>query len=125
MNQKLKKIRQIFAAVVLIAAVEGFSSCESYTFYPPKIDPDLTVHFSTEIQPIFNLNCVSCHGANKFPDLREGKSYESLSKGGLITPPGISSGLYVKMTSSSHTSRSTDTDKQMVLNWIDQGALNN
>jgi hypothetical protein len=125
MNQKLNKIRQILVALVMIAAVEGFSSCEKYSFPIPKVNPDLTVHFETEIQPIFTSNCVSCHGGSQFPNLSDGKSYNSLTKGGLINSPGESSRLYVQMNSSSHTSRSTEIDKQKVLFWINQGALNN
>ena len=37
MNKKLNKIRQILVALLLIAAVEGFSSCEKYSFYLLKL----------------------------------------------------------------------------------------
>ena len=125
MNQKLTKIRQIFVALILFAAVEGFSSCEKYSFVTPKINPDIPVSFKTDIQPIFNKNCVACHGGTQFPNLSDGKSYTSLSKGGFITAPGETSGLYVQMNSSSHIARSSSVDKDKVLNWINQGALNN
>jgi hypothetical protein len=125
MNEKLNKIRHIFVALVLIAAVGGLSSCEKYSYLPPKVNPDVTVHFQTEIQPIFTSNCVSCHGGSQFPNLSDGKSYSLLTKNAMVTSPGESSRLYVKMTSSSHSSRSTETDKQKVLYWINQGALNN
>jgi hypothetical protein len=125
MDKKLNKIRQILVALLLIAAVEGFSSCEKYSFLPPKVNPDVTVLFATEIQPIFTSNCVSCHGGSQFPNLSVGKAYSSLTKGGLVTAPGETSKLYVQMTSNSHSPRSSDTDKQKVLFWINQGALNN
>jgi hypothetical protein len=125
MNQKLNKIRHILVALVLIAAVEGFSSCEKYSFLPPKVNPDVTVHFAADIQPIFTANCVSCHGGSQFPNLSVGKAYNSLTKGGLVNSPGETSLLYVQMTSTSHSPRSGDTDKQKVLFWINQGALNN
>ena len=55
MNQKLKKIRQIFVALILIAAVAGFSSCDKYSYPPPVVDPrNSTWSFQTDIQPIFN-----------------------------------------------------------------------
>jgi hypothetical protein len=125
MDKKLNKIRQILVALLLIAAVEGFSSCEKYSFLPPKVNPDVTVLFATEIQPIFTSNCVSCHGGSQFPNLSVGKAYNSLTKGGLVTAPGETSKLYVQMTSNSHSQRSSVTDKQKVLFWINQGALNN
>jgi hypothetical protein len=125
MNYKVNKISQIFLAVVLITGIFGISSCEKYTFTPPKISTVDTVHFNAEIQPIFNADCISCHTATKAPDLREGKSYQSLTKGGYVTPPGETSKLYTKMTGPDHTPRSTDIDKQKVLIWINQGAKNN
>jgi hypothetical protein len=125
MNQKLNRIRQILGAMVLIAAVEGFSSCEKYSYTPPAVDPDATWHFQTDIQPIFNANCVTCHGGIKSPDLRDGKSYLALTKGGFVTAPAESSNLYSKMKDSDHSARSTEAEKLKVLYWITQGALNN
>ena len=127
MNQKLKRIRQIFIALILIAAVEGFSSCEKNSFAPPAVDPNQTWHFQTDIQPIFTANCITCHnGKTQFPDLRSGKSFTSLSSGGYITPPGETSILYHQITTNSaHIPRSTDEQKLEVLYWINQGALNN
>ena len=126
MNQKLNRMRQILVALVLIVAVEGFSSCEKYSFSPPAADLNKIWHFQADIQPIFNSDCVTCHGANRSPDLREGKSYQALTKGKFITPPGETSKLYHQMsTNSEHIPRSTDVEKLKVLSWINQGALNN
>jgi hypothetical protein len=126
MNKKLKRFRQIFVALVLIAAVEGFSSCEKYSYSTPAVDPNQTWHFKTDIQPIFSSNCVVCHGGIQFPNLSDGKSYNSLTKGGFVTLPGETSRLYHQMTTNSeHIPRSTDTEKLKVLYWINQGALNN
>jgi hypothetical protein len=125
MNEKLNKIRQMLAAILLIAAVEGFSSCEKVQFTLPVADPDMTVYFQADVQPIFNANCISCHNGTKSPDLREGKSYTYLTTRGYVNQPGETSRLYVKMTSNDHTARSTANDKGKVLNWINQGTLNN
>lgn len=125
MNQKFNRFRQILIALVLIAAVAGFTSCEKYRYLPPKVDANQIWHFQTDIQPIFDANCLTCHGTKLNPDLRDGFSYLALTKGGYVNLPGVTSRLYVKMTSSSHTSRSTDADKLKVLYWINQGAKNN
>ena len=127
MNQKLKRIRQISLALILIEAIVGFSSCEKYSFSPPAVNPNQTWHFETDIQPIFNANCVICHnGVKLFPDLRDGKSYLALTKGGYVTLPGETSRLYHQIsTNSDHIPRTTDTEKFKVLYWINQGALNN
>jgi hypothetical protein len=125
MNQKFNRIRQILVVLVLIAAVEGFSSCEKYSYLPRPVDPDATWHFQVDIQPIFNSNCVTCHGGAQAPDLRDGKSYLALTKGKYLTAPAESSRLYLQMHSSSHSAKSTGNDKLKVLYWITQGALNN
>jgi hypothetical protein len=125
MNQKFNRIRQILVVLVLIAAVEGFSSCEKYSYLPRPVDPNATWSFKADIQPIFTSNCITCHGGAQAPDLRDGKSYASLSKGRFITAPGESSSLYGQLNSSSHASRTTSSDKLKILYWINQGALNN
>ena len=125
MNYKLNTISQILAAVFLIAGIAGISSCEKYTFTPEKINPIDSVHFQAAIQPIFSANCLTCHGAIKAPDLRDGKSYKALTTGGYVTLPGENSKLYTKMTGTDHAPKSSDIDKQKVLIWINQGAHNN
>ena len=125
MNKKLKGIRQILLAIVVIAAITGISSCEKYSFTPPVINTTDTLHFSTDIQPIFTANCITCHGAIQHPILKEGKAYQNLFDGGLINLPGETSILYVHMNSTGHTARSSDAEKLKVLIWVNQGALNN
>jgi hypothetical protein len=125
MNQKIKRIRQILVVLVLLASIGGLSSCVKYSFTPPAVDKNATWHFQTDIQPIFTANCVTCHGSARTPDLRDGKSFLSLTKGGYVSLPAESSKLYLKMTSTDHSPRSTDAEKLKVLYWITQGALNN
>ena len=125
MNQVKNMIRHILVGLVLIASIEVFSSCEKYSYMGPTVDPNATWHFQTDIQPIFTANCITCHGSIQSPNLSNGKSYLALTNGGYVNLPAVSSKLYVQMTSSSHTARSTDTEKLKVLYWITQGALNN
>ena len=123
MNQRFKRIRKVIAVFVLIVTAAGFFSCEKYSIIIETADPVVPVLFKTEVQPIFNANCITCHGGAISPDLRD--CYNTLKNGGFVNKPGITSRLYVQMTSSSHESRSTAVDKSKVLNWINQGALNN
>jgi len=126
MNQKLKRIRQIFVALVLIAAVDGFSSCEKISYPERPVDPNATWHFQADIQPIFNGICINCHNGIQKPDLRSGKSYDALTKGGFVKAPGETSILYIQITTNSdHIPRTTSSEKQKILYWINQGALNN
>jgi hypothetical protein len=108
-----------------MAVLVGMSSCEKYSWIPEKINPVDSVHFATDIQPIFTANCATCHSATRRPDLRDGKAYKSLTDGAYVTLPGETSKLYTKMTGSDHAPRSNDIDKQKVLIWINQGAHNN
>lgn len=125
MKQKLIRIRMIFGVLVLVTATCCLSSCEKNTYPPPAVDPAATWHFQADIQPIFTANCITCHNGTKSPDLRSGKSYLSLTKGGFVKLPASSSDLYVRMTTGDHVPRSTDADKLKVLYWITQGAKNN
>ncbi len=125
MNQRFKMLRQFLAAIVIVAAIVGLSSCEKYSYIPEIINPVDSVHFQAEIQPIFSANCISCHGAIKAPDLRDGYSYEALTEGGYVNLPGEESELYTKMIGADHGPKSSDVDKQKVLIWINQGAKNN
>jgi hypothetical protein len=126
MNQKLNRIRQILVVMVIIAIVEGFSSCEKYSYSPPAVDPNATWHFQADIQPIFTANCVTCHNGLQSPNLSDGKSYLALTKGGFVNLPAETSILYKQMTTNTeHIPRSSDADKLKVLYWITQGALNN
>lgn len=125
MNRKLGKTRKELVFAVIISAAAILTSCEKYSYNPPAVDPNAAWSLSTDIQPIFNANCITCHGGTIRPDLREGKSYSSLTTGGYVTSPGESSRLYRKMTDPSHAARSTASEKLKVLYWINQGAKNN
>lgn len=125
MSKLFSRIKQVFVVCVIVAAVQVLTSCEKYSYNPPAVDPNTTWHLQTDIQPIFNSNCVTCHGGTVAPDLREGKSFQSLTRGGYVTTPAESSRLYTKMTDPSHAARSTAAEKLKVLYWIQQGAQNN
>jgi len=125
MDQKTKMIKRWLVAIVVVIAAAAFSACEKIAIQPIPFDASTPWHFQADIQPIFNANCISCHNGSRSPDLRDGKSYSALSKG-YVNKPAASSRLYVKVSSSTtHIPRTSDNQKLMILNWIDQGALNN
>jgi hypothetical protein len=125
MNQKVKKVRQSLVAVVILAALAGFTSCEKYKFTAPSVDPLETWHFQDDIQPIFSANCVVCHGGTRAPDLRVGNSYNALTKGGFVSAPYDKSRLYAKLENSHPSSSFSVVDKLKIQYWILQGAKNN
>jgi len=125
MKMKARLSWSIVAALIIPAGMLFFSSCEKYAYQLETVDPEEPVLFQTQIQPIFTTNCIACHKGSRNPDLRNGFSYASLTGGSYVTIPADDSKLYKKMVSSSHAAFSLDTEKQLVLLWIGQGALNN
>jgi len=64
--KNLKKVVLIIACIVL-------ASCENYVENEYEIinqDCDPNTSFVSQIKPIIDNNCVSCHNGNQFPDLR-------------------------------------------------------
>jgi mono/diheme cytochrome c family protein len=125
MKMKARLSWRIVAALIIPAGMLFFSSCEKYAYQLETVDPEEPVLFQTQIQPIFTTNCIACHKGSRNPDLRNGFSYASLTGGGYVTTPADGSKLYKQMVSSSHAAFTLDTEKQLVLLWIGQGALNN
>lgn len=125
MKRKPKKFWPVLLASILLGGAGLLISCEKYTYMPEVINPGETILFETQIQPIFTNNCIVCHKGSRNPDLRDGNSYNSLTTGGYVNLPAETSRLYKQVTSSSHASYTIDTEKQLILLWIQQGALNN
>jgi hypothetical protein len=130
--------KNLVLLISIIVVVIYFSSCEKYTFRVESLPPvdttgndttgtDTTnyVHFAADVQPIFTANCIGCHKGTRNPDLREGKSYASLTSGGYVNQPAADSKLYKQLTSSSHSSMTTQAQKNTIYLWISQGAKNN
>lgn len=114
-----------FTAASMIVAGLFFASCEKYSYLIEEIDPTVPVRFNTEIQPIFTNYCIMCHKGTRPPDLRAENSYEALTTGGYVDSPAADSELYKKITTGSHASYiPKETDKQLIYNWIEQGAKN-
>ena len=125
MNQKVKIAKVSLGVLVMLMLIGFLSSCEKYAYTPPTINPNDSVHFATDIQPIFNNPCINCHNGAITPDLRAGSSYNALSTHGMITPPATTSILYMQVISASHTARTSDIQKQKIYVWINLGAHNN
>jgi mono/diheme cytochrome c family protein len=101
--------------------------------------PAATVLFSTQIQPIFNANCVVCHSpggvaGGSFMNLTAGNAFASLVQS---VPPRVvarssgTSALYQRITGALLPQMPLggvplDAGEQtLIRNWIDQGAANN
>ena len=109
----------------MFAAILFFGSCEKVVY--PEIEVADTVSYSVDIQPIWDVKCVECHdGGFPPPDFRPEYSYESLIDGEYIdTLNPANSPLMIKLYTSPHDARATELEKQTILVWIEQGALDN
>lgn len=97
-----------------------------------EFDPvDMAVSFKTDIQPIFNRNCIICHPViNPSPDLTEGNSYQSLLNRNLIKANNLgASTLYQRLLGNPSimppSGGLSESDINLFRNWIERGALDN
>jgi len=125
-----------FLIVVFVLSLGLMSSCQYKNIVEPPItppNPTDTISFVNKIEPIFNVNsnCTACHktGATA-PDLSTGNAYNSIISMGLVnTSTPENSTIYWHPNSNNATvhawKKYTAAQAQLVLQWIEQGALNN
>lgn len=113
--------------LILFITLLLLSGCEYDTIDPdPLPPPDQEISFSQDIQPIFTSNCVDCHDGSRDPDLRSGNAYRSLQDDNYIniTNPSESK-IYTILNEPFHQPKATAKEKQLILQWITQGAKDN
>ena len=130
----MKKIFRISATILLVSLVALFASCEKDYYVPDTEnvpDPTDTIFYSIDIQPIWDANCTGgpCHGGIISPNLTPSKSYDALLNGNKKyvdqTTPETSI-IYTKITGGESMEKYTQPgDAETILQWIEQGALNN
>jgi len=94
-----------------------------------------TVYYTTHVQPIFNSNCISCHDETHSKlDLQTSVSYDQLLNSGFSasyvdTANAEQSNIYLhligQLSMMPPSGALPDYDKTVILNWINQGALDN
>ncbi len=129
-------MKNIFNLLVIIGLGLLLNSCY-YDKYPivDTSNPTTVVSFATDIQPIFNSDCITCHNGSLDPDLREGNSYNalmSLPAGSIVSGNSAGSEL---MDMLNHDPAADNpmppgspismAKRTLFANWIDQGAKNN
>ena len=123
-NRTLLTLIVLITGIILIASCTDKYITKPYVAPPP---PGYQYSLTTDVQPIFNGKCISCHKAGSVPpDLTTGNSYGSLTSMNMInTGNPASSVLYKKMSTGSMATYCTQQDADVVLQWITQGAKNN
>lgn len=105
------------------------ASCEYETITPKPIEVPDTVSFALNVMPIFDANCNAsgCHSSGGIsPDLTAPNAYVGLTFFGYVnTEEPEASSLYTKIFSGSMKDNASDQDREIILKWIQQGALDN
>ena len=96
----------------------------------PPVDPTVPVSFSTQIIPIFISSCIACHKpGGQAPDLSTPNAYNSIKTMNLANTTAPETSLiytYPSPTTTMHAwKKYSAAEAQLVLTWIQQGALNN
>jgi hypothetical protein len=123
-------MKNILFFLALFTGFLVWQSCQYDWVEAEPVDPDQTVSFAEKIVPIFEAKCNAgvCHDdGGKDPVLTPANAYNSLINGGYVdtTTPG-SSGIYTSMAPGGSMSNYCEkADADLVLIWIQQGALDN
>jgi len=126
---KMKKSRTILILLFLSAAV--FSCTYDFIKKAEPINPSNPVSFASQILPIFTTDdCVSCHRpGGQTPDYTSANAYASIISNNVVNTAAPESSLLYTVpnpTTSGHTWAKLSSDQaQLILLWIQQGALNN
>ena len=125
-------MRNIFRNIlVLVGLIVFVYSCQYKFIVEPVVpppDPEDTISFSQQIVPIFSdQNCTGCHNGNQSPDLRPENAYNSIISNGLVdtNDPPSSKIYYYPLPDGNHYAKYTSSQAALVLQWIEQGALDN
>jgi len=106
-----------------------FAGCTSDVIVPKETPVPDQVSFNQHVIPIFSASCnlTGCHApGGKSPDLSPSVAYDNLILYGLVdTDVPASSTIYVKITTGSMKQYAKPGDAEVILKWIEQGALDN
>jgi len=120
----------VFVGIYLLAGCGGQASTPVAL---PAHTPSATVSFSKDVMPIFQDNCVNCHGGEKTSKGLDLKTFASLmagSQNGAVIVPGDSSNskLIVSVQSGKMPKRGPALKAeqiQLMMDWVNAGAKNN
>ena len=124
-KNKLINLISVLLGIFLLGACE-YASIKPEAAPPPPPPGDST-SYSLKVQPIFNANCKTCHNGSVAPDLREGKSYQSLFDNNLVVKfnPEESELYKVLQPGGVMAGFGNTNDNATIYYWIKEGAKNN
>lgn len=120
--------------LLVIGLVGFFSSCQyKFNIEPivPPPDPTDTIYFSQDVLPIWNINdnCTSCHKAGSTPpDLTTDNAYAAVVPDYVNSAQPDQSSIYTFTHPDTEThswKKYNSSEAAIILQWIEQGAINN
>jgi hypothetical protein len=122
----MKRFYLLSVAGVLCLAILFGCEKKYIDLSKPASNSNTPVSYSTDIQPIWDAKCLGCHGTGgTVPVLEASVSYNNLISNGLVnTANPSSSELYMEVGVGTMGSLN-GAQKNTILTWIQQGALNN
>jgi len=121
------KLIRFFLAVAVIAVMFISVACEYVFIEPVTYTVSGEVKFSTDVAPVLNRECITCHNGNHSSglDLRTDYSYASLQANNCVTAPAATSILIVHINADHHSDGITGEENAKMVSWIDAAAPNN
>lgn len=95
--------------------------------------PAITISFVNDIQPLLNSRCINCHGGDRVEEGLNMKTYADLMAGSdngiVIVPSDADNSLLAEMLLTNKMPKRgpklTPPQVQLIVDWINQGALDN
>jgi len=117
-----------YTILILILFSLFLNSCK-YDFILPEVVPPPDnngepISFATQIVPIFEGKCNSCHNTQA-PILSAALAYSQLVPNYVNTASPASSKIYTVPKSGTHYAKVTATQAALILQWIKEGAEKN
>jgi hypothetical protein len=127
-------VKITYLIISILTGICFLTSCESNfihfedegTYITDTTSPIDLVSFQTEIVPILQTNCASCHFAGTNPDLESPGMYDVIISHSYINlGDPENSGLLILPDPGHADDYLTGTEHTLIITWIEQGALNN
>jgi uncharacterized membrane protein len=91
------------------------------------------VSFVNDVQPILNAKCIKCHGVEQVKEGLDIQTYEAIMAGSfngpVIVPGNANDSLFVQLIVEGEMpnrgTKVTPEELQLIIDWVNQGALNN
>lgn len=127
-------MKNIYLLLTILGTICLLSSCESSyihlddegTYIIDTTSPIDTIKFQTDIVPIIQVNCASCHTSETPPDLTTSDTYSILMDGNYIDTETPEISTFFILPWEGHADDYLTAEEHIaIINWIEQGALNN